>query len=85
MLETLRDLDAETLIITDRGNKEAARLARRTICLPLDLSSKGPLPAELYTPIPYIIPAQIFSACLAKEKGLDPDKPRTLSKVTLTL
>jgi glucosamine--fructose-6-phosphate aminotransferase (isomerizing) len=85
MLETLRDLDAETLVITDRGNKEAARLARRAICLPLDLSMKGPLPAELYTPIPYIIPAQIFSACLAEEKGLDPDKPRTLSKVTLTL
>ncbi|HTP35656.1 MAG TPA: hypothetical protein VMJ75_25935 [Candidatus Acidoferrales bacterium] len=44
----------------------------------------GKLP-ELYTPIPYIVPAQIFAACLAVQKGLDPDQPRTISKVTLTL
>jgi len=37
------------------------------------------------TPIPYVVPAQIFAACLAAHKGLDPDKPRTLTKVTLTL
>jgi len=40
---------------------------------------------ELLTPIPYIVPAQIFAASLAAQKGLDPDKPRTLKKVTLTL
>ena len=27
----------------------------------------------------------LFAACLAAHKGLDPDKPRTLTKVTLTL
>ena len=40
---------------------------------------------EALTPIPYIVPAQIFAACLAVEKSLDPDRPRTLSKVTLTI
>jgi glucosamine--fructose-6-phosphate aminotransferase (isomerizing) len=40
---------------------------------------------ELYTPIPYIIPAQLFAAQLAAAKGLDPDRPRTLSKITRTL
>jgi glucosamine--fructose-6-phosphate aminotransferase (isomerizing) len=40
---------------------------------------------EVLTPIPYIVPAQIFAACLAARKGLDPDRPRTLHKVTLTL
>ena len=40
---------------------------------------------EILTPIPYVVPAQIFAACLAAHKGLDPDKPRTLTKVTLTL
>ena len=39
----------------------------------------------MLTPIPYIVPAQIFAACLAAQKGLDPDQPRTLTKVTLTL
>jgi glucosamine--fructose-6-phosphate aminotransferase (isomerizing) len=37
------------------------------------------------TPIPYIVPAQLFAACLAAQKGLNPDHPRTLHKVTLTL
>jgi glucosamine--fructose-6-phosphate aminotransferase (isomerizing) len=37
------------------------------------------------TPIPYIVPAQLFAACLAAQKGLNPDAPRTLHKVTLTL
>ena len=40
---------------------------------------------EVLTPIPYIVPAQLFAACLASHKGLDPDQPRTLHKVTLTL
>jgi glucosamine--fructose-6-phosphate aminotransferase (isomerizing) len=37
------------------------------------------------TPIPYIIPGQLFAALLAEAKGLDPDAPRSLSKVTRTL
>lgn len=40
---------------------------------------------EMLTPIPYIIPAQLFAALLAKTKGLSPDKPRSLSKVTKTV
>ena len=40
---------------------------------------------EFVAPIPYIIPAQLFAALLADAKGLDPDKPRSLSKVTRTV
>jgi glucosamine--fructose-6-phosphate aminotransferase (isomerizing) len=40
---------------------------------------------ELFTPIPYIVPAQLFAACLAEQKGLNPDQPRTISKVTRTM
>jgi glucosamine--fructose-6-phosphate aminotransferase (isomerizing) len=40
---------------------------------------------ELLSPIPYIIPGQLFAALLADAKGLDPDAPRSLSKVTRTL
>ena len=77
-LVKLRDLNAETVVITDRGNSEAAELASRAIVL------TDRLP-EMYSTIPYIIPAQLFAAALAEKKGLDPDRPRTLSKVTLTL
>ncbi|MEI9974844.1 MAG: hypothetical protein WDO73_24010 [Ignavibacteriota bacterium] len=40
---------------------------------------------EELTPIPYIVPAQLFAAHLAEHKGLDPDRPRTLNKVTANL
>ncbi|MCU1262732.1 MAG: Glutamine--fructose-6-phosphate transaminase (isomerizing) [Bryobacterales bacterium] len=78
MLEKLRHLKAETLIVTDRQNMEAPADAGRAIVIPARIP-------ELFTPIPYIIPAQLFAAALAREKGLDPDRPRTLSKVTQTL
>ena len=85
MLEKLSGLGADTLAITDASNREAARLAKRAIVLPRKLTARGPLPREVYTPIPYIVPAQLFSAWLAMEKGLDPDRPRALRKVTQTL
>ncbi|MBC7927445.1 MAG: SIS domain-containing protein [Bryobacteraceae bacterium] len=86
MILKLRGLKAETLVITDRSNVEAAADRRSSFCLPVELAEAGSsLPADIWTPIPYIVPAQIFAACLAEKKGLDPDSPRTLSKVTRTL
>ena len=77
-LAKLQALQAEIVAITDSGNREVERCATRVIRLPRRVK-------EILTPIPYIVPAQIFAACLAVHKGLDPDKPRTLTKVTLTL
>lgn len=85
MLEKLRQLKAETLLITDRGNPDAASQAECAVCLPLKLVRKSLTPEDIYTPIPYIVPAQLFAACLAQVKGLDPDHPRTLTKVTRTM
>jgi len=76
MIEKLVKLKAETLVITDQGNPEA--FGEHAIALPISLD-------ELFTPIPYIVPAQLFSARLAEEKCFNPDQPRTLSKVTRTL
>jgi glutamine---fructose-6-phosphate transaminase (isomerizing) len=77
-IHKLKQLKAETVVITDAGNQPAAEIATRTIRLPQRID-------ELHTPIPYIIPAQIFTAHLAAQKGLNPDQPRTLTKVTRTL
>lgn len=85
MLVKLQELKAETTIITDAGNTEALKMSSRAIKLPVKLGWKNAIPEELYTPIPYIIPAQMFAAYLAAEKGFNPDKPRTLTKVTRTL
>ena len=77
-LAKLHGLRAEVVAITDSGNRQTEHHSTRVIRLPLRMR-------EVLTPIPYIVPAQIFAACLAAQKGLNPDKPRALSKVTLTL
>ncbi len=87
LAERLRQLRTEMLAVSDRSNTEAPREA---LVIPVRLgagarrSAKG-LPEDVFTPIPYIIPAQIFAASLARVKGLDPDQPRGLSKVTRTV
>jgi glucosamine--fructose-6-phosphate aminotransferase (isomerizing) len=77
-LAKLYSLHAEIVAITDSGNSEVAARATRIIRIPRRVK-------EVLTPIPYIVPAQLFAACLAAQKGFDPDQPRTISKVTLTL
>ena len=78
MIAKLEQLKAETLIFTDPSNRDALQSNARAVVLPVALD-------ELFTPIPYIIPAQLFAASLAEQKGLNPDHPRTISKVTQTL
>lgn len=85
MLEKLRHLKAETLLITDRSNTDILACAGHPVCLPLKLARKSLAAEDLYTPIPYIVPAQLFAAWLAEVKGINPDHPRTLTKVTLTM
>ena len=76
LLNRLRELRADTLVLT--GDRDAAGLASHALLLPEEVG-------EFLSPIPYIIPGQLFAALLAAAKGLDPDAPRSLSKVTRTL
>lgn len=76
LLTRLKELHADTLVLTN--NPHVAALSSRTIALPSDID-------ELHAPIPYIVPAQLFAALLADAKGLNPDAPRSLAKVTRTL
>ena len=85
MAKRLRSLEAETLVIAPQPAGEILKLAQRAIRVPTAPGQSSAVPADLYTPIPYIVPAQMFAAFLAEEKGLNPDQPRTLTKVTKTL
>lgn len=76
LIARLRELHADTLAIT--SDLAAAGECTRSIVMPKDID-------EFVAPIPYIIPGQLFAALLADAKGLDADKPRSLSKVTRTL
>src|SRR5947199_4571021 len=76
LIRRLRELKADTLCIT--SDLDAAAMCSRSIIMPREID-------EFLAPIPYIIPGQLFAALLAEAKGLDPDSPRSLSKVTRTL
>jgi glucosamine--fructose-6-phosphate aminotransferase (isomerizing) len=72
----LRRLRAETLVISSANITLPA--ATEAIRVP------GSIP-EIYTPIPYIVPGQLFAALLAEVKGLNPDQPRSLQMLTRTV
>jgi glucosamine--fructose-6-phosphate aminotransferase (isomerizing) len=76
LLERLHELHADCLSITN--DEEIARKSPRFLQMPADID-------EFLSPIPFIVPAQLFAALLAKEKGIDADAPRSLSKVTKTI
>ncbi|HUF04020.1 MAG TPA: SIS domain-containing protein [Aridibacter sp.] len=76
MLGRLKDLNADSLSITN--DRSIARASSRSVVLDSGIE-------ELLTPIPLIIPGQLFAAYLSKAKGLDPDAPRSLSKITRTI
>src|SRR5436190_10116304 len=76
LIGRLSELKADTLAIT--ADLDVAGMCSRSIIMAREID-------EFLAPIPYIIPAQLFAALLAEAKGLDPDKPRSLSKVTRTL
>ena len=75
VLERLRrDLGARLLVISDD----------RAV---LDLDQGLPLPEGVpgwLSPMVEIIPGQLYAYHLTRSRGLDPDRPRTISKVTET-
>jgi glucosamine--fructose-6-phosphate aminotransferase (isomerizing) len=76
LLGRLSSLGAETIVISsERALLEAAT---RGLRIPTRVN-------EMLSPIPYIIPAQLFAALLANAKGLSPDRPRSLTKITRTV
>ena len=75
LVKNLRDRGAELLVVTDHE----AMLEQASAMFPVPSS----LPEEL-SPILCAIPIQLLAENLARLKGLDPDAPRGLSKVTET-
>ena len=81
---SLRGFLKKVGITSQREIEKAVReavAAGRAIVLPVKLGSKGYTVEELYTPIPYIIPAQLFAAHLASQKGLNPDRDVALIQI----
>jgi glutamine---fructose-6-phosphate transaminase (isomerizing) len=75
LVENLADRGAELVVISDDTTMLDKASAKFVV--------PGSLPEEL-SPILYAIPTQLLAENLARLKGLDPDAPRGLSKVTET-
>jgi len=77
-LELLRDLrgrDVDTVVVSDVASTR--ELGRWSIAIPAGVP-------EWLRPVVSIVPAQLFAYHLTLARGLDPDKPRYISKVTRT-
>jgi glutamine---fructose-6-phosphate transaminase (isomerizing) len=70
-----REKDAELVVISD--DADVLTLAQSPIPLP-------PQIPEWLTPLVSILPAQLFACHLTEVKGYDPEKPRSITKVTET-
>ncbi len=74
-LRRLRVREAELVVISAR--EEALSLAQTPLPLP------GGIP-EWLSPMVAVVPGQLFALGLTQARGLDPDQPRGLQKVTRT-
>lgn len=75
-VQTTQDLGAKLIVI---GN-DAEILSRSNY--PIDLAVSIP---EWLSPITMVIPGQLFAMHLASLRGINPDHPRTIHKVTKTV
>jgi len=75
-IEKARTLRARPWVV---GGAELAGTSRHPTPLVLDVG----LP-EALTPLVYVIPGQLLAEAVSRRRGLDPDAPLGLTKVTLT-
>ena len=92
LLKLLKEKEADTIVIAE--DSRLLELATTPIHVQLPTltgtisghEAQAPIDAaELLSPIPYIIYGQFLAMHLSVSKGLNPDKPRGLSKVTKTI
>lgn len=75
MISALKDAQADLFVVSDR--QDICGIGDCSFLIP----STG---SDFISPFCNVAVAQMFSCKLAHEKGLDPDKPRMLNKVTIT-
>ncbi len=71
-VEEVRARGADTILVAPQGDERARELANELF--------EVPITKPLLSPILDVIPLQMFSYFIAKEKGLPPDRPRNLAK-----
>ena len=69
---------ANIIAIVDENDAEIKSMADDYVDIPTGIP-------EMLSPIPYIIPLQLFAYYMAVEKGCNPDMPRNLAKSVTVL
>ena len=64
---------ARIISVCEEGDSDIIGLSDDVLEMPTGIP-------EILSPIPYVVPLQLFAYHLAVQKGLDPDKPRNLAK-----
>jgi glucosamine--fructose-6-phosphate aminotransferase (isomerizing) len=64
---------ASIIVVVEKGDEEIKKLADDYVEIDAGLP-------EVLSPIPFVIPLQLFAYYIAIERGYDPDKPRNLAK-----
>ncbi|MGD9129994.1 MAG: glutamine--fructose-6-phosphate transaminase (isomerizing) [Candidatus Bathyarchaeota archaeon] len=64
---------ASIIAIVEKGDEEIKKLADDYIEIGTELP-------EVLSPIPFVVPLQLFAYYMALEQGCDPDRPRNLAK-----
>jgi glucosamine--fructose-6-phosphate aminotransferase (isomerizing) len=75
LVQQMRERETETIVVSPLD--EALALAHTPLRLPAGIP-------EWLSPIVAVVPGQVFALGLAEAKGLDPDHPRGLQKITRT-
>jgi glucosamine--fructose-6-phosphate aminotransferase (isomerizing) len=84
-----KELTAQLPLLRRLRREQKVRLllvSNRDVGAPID--QRLPLPAGIpgwLSPLVEIVPAQLYTYHLTLARGLDPDRPRTISKVTQTI
>ena len=64
---------AHIISVCEEGDSDIIGLSDEVVEMPTGIP-------EILSPIPYVVPLQLFAYHLAVQKGLDPDMPRNLAK-----
>jgi glutamine---fructose-6-phosphate transaminase (isomerizing) len=76
VLEEIKKLGGTTLVVSNAGNSTIGRAADYVVELSLDVPETARAAA-------CVIPGQLLGFCTGMKKGLNPDEPRSLSRVVL--
>jgi glutamine---fructose-6-phosphate transaminase (isomerizing) len=74
LVSKVKQLGAECLVVSN----DLTLLAAAQLPMPL------PIIPEWLSPMVSVLPGQLFGLELARSRGLDPDRPRGLTKITET-